>query len=116
MSQYFKDSLAICRSIGHPSFFLTMTCNTKWPEIQSMLQHMNGVNAADAPDVVARVFKMKLDQLVDLIKNGDYFGKCIGGKFQCNSNKLYHVIAFFFPHYCQHVITISLLCDSYVCD
>lgn len=34
MSQYFKDSLAICRSIGHPLFFLTMTCNTKWPEIQ----------------------------------------------------------------------------------
>lgn len=79
MSQYFKDSLAICRSIGHPSFFLTMTCNTKWPEIQSMLDHMPGVSVSDAPDVVARVFKMKLDQLVDLIKNKGYFGKCIGG-------------------------------------
>ncbi|KAL8147347.1 hypothetical protein AgCh_004888 [Apium graveolens] len=31
MSQYFKDSLAICRTIGHPSLFLTMTCNSKWP-------------------------------------------------------------------------------------
>lgn len=81
MSQYFKDSLAICRSIGHPSFFLTMTCNTKWPEIQSMLSHMPGVDVADAPDVVARVFKLKLDQLVDLIKNKNYFGRCIGGKF-----------------------------------
>ncbi|XP_074323781.1 uncharacterized protein LOC141660692 [Apium graveolens] len=76
MSQYFKDSLSICRSIGHPSFFLTMTCNTKWPEIQSILQHMTDVNVADAPDVVARVFKMKLDQLVDLIKNQNYFGRC----------------------------------------
>lgn len=33
MDQYFKDSLAICRTIGHPSLFLTMTCNTQWPEI-----------------------------------------------------------------------------------
>ncbi|KAK1388932.1 hypothetical protein POM88_017110 [Heracleum sosnowskyi] len=29
-------------------------------------------------DVVTRVFKMKLDQLVDLIKNKNYFGRCIG--------------------------------------
>ncbi|XP_074363229.1 uncharacterized protein LOC141703685 [Apium graveolens] len=78
MSWYFKDSLAICYSIGHPSFFLTMTYNTKWPEIQSMLQHMSGVNVADALDLVARVFKMKLDQLVDLIKNQNYFGRCTG--------------------------------------
>ncbi|XP_074337283.1 uncharacterized protein LOC141674478 [Apium graveolens] len=76
MSQYFKDSLDICHSIDHPSFFLTMTCNTKWPEIQSMLQYMHGVNVTDAPDVVVRVFKMKLDQLVDLIKNQNYSGRC----------------------------------------
>lgn len=74
MLQYFKDSLAICRSIGHPSFFLTMTCNTKWPEIQRMLDYMPGVSVYDAPDVVSRVFKMKLDQLVDFIKNKNYFG------------------------------------------
>lgn len=82
MSQYFKDSLAICRSIGHPSFFLTMTCNTKWPEIQRILDLIPGVTVADAPDVVTRVFKMKLDQLVDLIKNQNYFGRCIGRKLE----------------------------------
>lgn len=81
ISQYFKDSLAICRSIGHPSFFLTMTCNTKWPEIQSMLDHMPGVSVSDALDVVTRVFKMKLDQLVDLIRNKHYFGQCIGSTY-----------------------------------
>ncbi|XP_074346767.1 uncharacterized protein LOC141685573 [Apium graveolens] len=76
MSRYFKDSLFICRSIGHLSFFLTMTCNTKWPEIQNMLQHMWGVNVADAPDVVARVFKMKLDQLL-CIKHGSDIAELI---------------------------------------
>ncbi|XP_074352322.1 uncharacterized protein LOC141691481 [Apium graveolens] len=64
MTQYFKDSLAICRTLGHPSLFLTMTTNTKWPKIQHMLKHISGVDVADEPDVVARVFKMKVDQLM----------------------------------------------------
>ncbi|WOH08400.1 hypothetical protein DCAR_0727840 [Daucus carota subsp. sativus] len=85
MSQYFKDALALCRSIGHPSLFLTMTCNTKWPEITDMMKHLPGVKASDAPDVIARVFKLKLDQLIELIKKKNYFGRCIG---------LMHVIEF----------------------
>ncbi|XP_074356621.1 uncharacterized protein LOC141696370 [Apium graveolens] len=78
MTQYFKDSLEICRTLGHPSLFLTMTTNTKWPEIQRMLKHMPGVDVADAPDVVARVFKMKVDQLMNMIRKKNCFGRCIG--------------------------------------
>lgn len=36
---------------------------------------------SDAPDIIARVFKLKLDQLIDLIKNKNYFGRCIGSEF-----------------------------------
>ncbi|XP_074356564.1 uncharacterized protein LOC141696304 [Apium graveolens] len=78
MSQYFKDSLAICRVIGHPSLFLTITCNSKWPEIQEMLKLLPNVDPVDAPDIVSRVFKLKLDQLLDLIKKKNYFEKYIG--------------------------------------
>ncbi|XP_074323176.1 uncharacterized protein LOC141660112 [Apium graveolens] len=78
IKQYFKDSLAICRTISHPSLFLTMTCNTQWPEIKIMMNFFPGVDVVDKPDVTARVFKLKLDQLLDLIKNKNYFGKCIG--------------------------------------
>ncbi|XP_074326645.1 uncharacterized protein LOC141664585 [Apium graveolens] len=78
MSQYFKDSLAICRAIGHPSLFLTMTCNSKWPEIQEILKLLPNVDPVDAPDIISRVFKLKLDQLLDLIKKKNYFGKCTG--------------------------------------
>lgn len=78
MSQYYKDSLALCRSIGHPTLFLTMTCNSKWPEIKEMMQHLPGVDISDAPDVTARVFKQKVDQLIDLIKKQNFFGRCIG--------------------------------------
>ncbi|XP_074374596.1 uncharacterized protein LOC141715007 [Apium graveolens] len=78
MSQYFKDSLAICRAIGHSSLFLTMTCNSKWPEIQKMLKLLPNIDPVDALDIVSHVFKLKLDQLLDLIKKKNYFGKCIG--------------------------------------
>lgn len=57
LSQHFRDALALCRSIGHPSLFLTMTCNTKWPEIQEMMKQLLGVDACGAPDVVSCVFK-----------------------------------------------------------
>lgn len=86
MNQYFKDSLAICRTIGHPSLFLTMTCNTQWPEIQEMLKHKPGVDVSNAPDVIARVFKLKLDQLIDLIKKKNFFGRCIGREFLLQLN------------------------------
>ncbi|XP_074323749.1 uncharacterized protein LOC141660661 [Apium graveolens] len=78
MNQYFKDATVICRTLGHPSLFLTMTTNTKWPEIQRMLKFLPGVDVVDTPDVIARVFKMKVDQLLDQIRNKNYFGRCIG--------------------------------------
>ncbi|XP_074327944.1 uncharacterized protein LOC141665858 [Apium graveolens] len=78
MNQYFKDAMAIYRTLGHPSLFLTMITNTKWSEIQRMLKFLPGIDVVDAPDVVTRVFKMKVDQLLDQIKNKNCFGCCIG--------------------------------------
>ena len=52
------DSLAITTSKGNPTFFVTMTCNAHWPEIQSMLQP--GQDYTDILMVIVRVFKMKL--------------------------------------------------------
>ena len=36
-SNQIADSLAIAAALGNPTFFVTMTCNTNWPEIQSQL-------------------------------------------------------------------------------
>ncbi|GJU89861.1 DNA helicase, partial [Tanacetum coccineum] len=33
MYSHYLDALAICRVHGNPSFFITFTCNVKWPEI-----------------------------------------------------------------------------------
>ncbi|XP_074323863.1 uncharacterized protein LOC141660775 [Apium graveolens] len=101
MTQYFKDSLVICRTLGHPSLFLTMTTNTKWPKIQSMLKYMPSVDIVDAPDVVARVFKMKVYQLMDMIKKKNCFGRCIGAmhviEFQKRGLPNTHILIWLHP-------------------
>jgi hypothetical protein len=61
-----SDSLAIAAALGNPTFFITMTCNTAWPEIQSQLRP--GQDYSDVPVVVVRVFKRKLALLQKAIK------------------------------------------------
>ena len=69
----FQDGMAIVREFRKPDFFITMTSNPHWQEIQDALGP--GECVQDRPDLVARVFKLKKDQLLsDLIKN-DVLGK-----------------------------------------
>lgn len=51
VSNQITDSLAIAAALGNPTFFITMTCNTTWPEIQCQL--CPGQTYADLPVVVA---------------------------------------------------------------
>ncbi|XP_031124334.1 uncharacterized protein LOC116027048 [Ipomoea triloba] len=73
MIQNYQDAMAICRWIGYPNLFITFTCNPKWPEIQRYVG-IRGLRAEDRPDIVARVFKMKLDALIKEFKVGKLFG------------------------------------------
>ena len=75
MNQYFKHSLAICRTIGHHSLILNMTCNTQWPEIKWMLDYLPRVDVVDAPDIVARVFKLKTRSIDWSYKKEELFWK-----------------------------------------
>ena len=71
----FQDGMAICREYHKPDFFITMTCNPHWPEIQIHLKE--GQSPQDRPDIVARVFKQKKDQLMDDLKYGDLLGNVV---------------------------------------
>jgi hypothetical protein len=71
----FQDGMAICREYHKPDFFITMTCNPHWKEIKDALKE--GQNAQDRPDLVARVFKLKKDQLMQDLKSGHVFGKVV---------------------------------------
>ena len=66
VSNQIADSLTIAAALGNPTFFITMTCNTTWPEIQSQLRP--GQTYADLPVVIAHVFKRKLSLLLKTLK------------------------------------------------
>ena len=67
------DAMAIVREFGKHSLFITITCNPKWPEITTAL--LTGQRPEDQPDLMARVFHVKLARIVkDLTKDG-VFGK-----------------------------------------
>ncbi|XP_019170931.1 PREDICTED: uncharacterized protein LOC109166402 [Ipomoea nil] len=74
MIQNYQDAMAICRWIGYPNLFITFTCNPKWPEIQRYIKK-RGLNAEDRPDIVCRIFKIKLDSLIREIRVGQLFGE-----------------------------------------
>ena len=46
---HFLDAMAICRKHGRPEYFITMTCNPKWPEILAELRP--GQSPEDRPEV-----------------------------------------------------------------
>ena len=63
----YQDALSIVRQLGKPDFFITFTCNSSWPEIQR--GQLYNQKASDRPDLCARVFNLKLRELMnDLTK------------------------------------------------
>jgi hypothetical protein len=73
MSQLYHDAMAIVRSCGKPDLFITMTCNPAWPEIShAIYRHQR---PQDRPDIVARVFRLKLKALMRDIVVNKVFGR-----------------------------------------
>ncbi|KAF1756666.1 hypothetical protein GCK72_013120 [Caenorhabditis remanei] len=67
MISKYQDSMAMVARLGKPDYFLTMTSNPKWAEIQECL--FPGQVALDRPDLVTRVFDIKISEIrEDLFK------------------------------------------------
>ncbi|XP_071713564.1 uncharacterized protein [Rutidosis leptorrhynchoides] len=74
MYSHYLDALAISQTHGNPKFFITFTCNSKWPEIQSFLSPFPHLTPTDRPDIVVRIYQQKLKQFLALIKEDEPFG------------------------------------------
>ncbi|XP_045810788.1 uncharacterized protein LOC123905205 [Trifolium pratense] len=69
MDQLYFDGMAISAAVGFPDLFITFTCNPNWPEILRLLDSKH-LKPHDRPDIIARVFKIKFNELLkDLTKN-----------------------------------------------
>ncbi|XP_025625167.1 uncharacterized protein [Arachis hypogaea] len=73
MIQNYQDAMAICRSIGYPDLFITVTCNPQWEELKRYCKE-NNLKPEDRPDMVCRLFKAKLDILIKDIQKNRIFG------------------------------------------
>ncbi|XP_057432983.1 uncharacterized protein LOC130725812 [Lotus japonicus] len=69
-----QDAMAICKRFGYPDLFITITCNTNWPEIKSFVESRRS-RPDERPDILVRIFKMKVNQLIKDFKNGHLFEK-----------------------------------------
>lgn len=61
----YQDAMTAVLRHGAPSLFVTFTANPKWPDI---VDSMKDQAPNERPDVIARVFKMKLNELLDDLK------------------------------------------------
>ncbi|XP_066926669.1 uncharacterized protein [Clytia hemisphaerica] len=58
MHQLYLDAMAVVSKHGKPDAFLTFTCNPRWREVTENL--LPNQKAHDRPDLLTRVFRMKL--------------------------------------------------------
>jgi hypothetical protein len=73
------DGMAILRKHGAPTYFITMTCNPRWPEVLEATRTICGERAAGPgrsppQHIINRVFKQKADLLLDDLRQGLTFG------------------------------------------
>jgi len=78
MFNNYQDVMAICKKFGYPDLFITIMCNVNWPEIHDLVSS-KGCATSDRPDIVCRVFRMKLDQMMTDLKKNEFFGKVNAG-------------------------------------
>jgi len=73
MQQNYFDAMSIVKKFGKPDFFITMTASPTWPEITE--NPRLGETAASRPDLVARVFHLKMRALLDELLDKKVLGR-----------------------------------------
>ncbi|KAM3233367.1 hypothetical protein P3L10_018726 [Capsicum annuum] len=66
--------MAICKWAGYPDLFITFTYNSKWLKICRFVES-RGLKIEDLPNILSRVFKIKLDHLIKDLQDKQIFGR-----------------------------------------
>nr|XP_029713639.1 uncharacterized protein LOC115257822 [Aedes albopictus] len=73
MHERCSDAMSLFAKFGAPDLFITFTANPNWAEIVDNLRP--GETASDRPDLVVRVFKIKLAALMDDLWKNNKLGR-----------------------------------------
>ncbi|XP_028805231.1 uncharacterized protein LOC114760132 [Neltuma alba] len=82
----YQDAMALCRYFGYPSIFITFTCNPAWPEITRYCDGLS-LSSSNRPDILSRVFHMKLKALMSTVKKEKIFGKVLADVYTTEFQK-----------------------------
>ena len=74
MKNNYLDAMTICKHFGFPDLFVTFTCNPKLPEITRYVKARK-LKAEDRSDIICRIFKIKLDSLMDSLTKKNILGE-----------------------------------------
>jgi len=85
LHQRYLDSMALVTQFGKPSFFITMTCNPRWIEIEREL--FPNQTANDRPDIVSRVFNCKFRMFLDDLNQRGVLGRDVAHTYTIEFQK-----------------------------
>lgn len=105
MYKHYQDALAICRVHGNPQYFITFTCNVKWPEITRYLEQFPRMKVEDRPDIIARIFEMKVQHFITYLKAEKPFGKVVAELYTIEFQKRG------LPH-CHTILWVNMRIES----
>jgi hypothetical protein len=72
----FHDAMYIYTRLGCPFFLITFTMNPQWPEVIKAIRDTSPTaTSGKRKDILARVFKLKLDALMHDMMNKQVFGR-----------------------------------------
>eukprot|EP00980_Cylindrotheca_fusiformis_P017429 scaffold5420_cov77-Cylindrotheca_fusiformis.AAC.3 len=74
--QQYLNAMNSVNLICPGTYFVTMTANPNWPEIQHTLKEEE--HWTERPDIIARVFKIKFDELLSDLTKRHVMGLCLG--------------------------------------
>jgi hypothetical protein len=98
--------MVIYKWAGCPDAFVTFTYNPQWLEIKRALPVRQ--QPQDRPDLVTRVFKIKLKELINDIHKNHIQGRTIAGiyvvEFQKHGLSHAHILIFFTENYKPHTV------------
>lgn len=79
MKERYMDAMTLVQKFGKLDIFLTMTCNPNWLEIKQNMAIYEEIE--NRPDLVARVFRSKLEELnLELFKK-KIFGSVVASVY-----------------------------------
>ncbi len=91
MQQLYQDSMVIIRHFRKPTLFITFTANPHWVEIKrELLKDDQGQPIqtwGDRPDLVARVFHLKVQEFLREIRQDGIFSEHVASVFTVEYQK-----------------------------